>query len=57
VTQLVFSPDSKRLVSADGGGIVRGWRFELSSRNTLLTSTDSSVCLPTVQTADHGPWS
>ena len=28
VTQLVFSPDSKRLVSADGGGIVRGWRLE-----------------------------
>ena len=28
VTQLVFSPDSKRLVSADDGGIVRGWKFE-----------------------------
>jgi WD40 repeat protein len=28
VTQLVFSPDSKRLVSADSGGIVRGWRVE-----------------------------
>jgi len=28
VTQLVFSPDSKGLVSADDGGIVRGWRFE-----------------------------
>jgi WD40 repeat protein len=27
VTQLVFSPDSKRLVSADDGGIVRGWKF------------------------------
>jgi len=28
VTQLVFSPDSKRLVSADAGGIVRGWKLE-----------------------------
>ena len=28
VTQLVFSPDSKRLVSADDGGVVRGWKFE-----------------------------
>jgi len=28
VTELVFSPDSKRLVSADGGGVVRGWKFE-----------------------------
>jgi WD40 repeat protein len=28
VAQLVFSPDSKRLVSADDGGIVRGWKFE-----------------------------
>jgi len=28
VTQLVFSPDSKRLVSADEGGIVRGWKLE-----------------------------
>jgi WD40 repeat protein len=28
VTQLVFSPDSKILVSADDGGIVRGWKFE-----------------------------
>jgi WD40 repeat protein len=28
VTQLVFSPDSKRLVSVDGGGIVCGWKFE-----------------------------
>ena len=28
VTELVFSPDCKTLVSADGGGIVRGWRFE-----------------------------
>ena len=28
VTQLVFSPDSKRLMSADDGGIVRGWKLE-----------------------------
>jgi WD40 repeat protein len=28
VTQLVFSPDSKRLVSADDRGVVRGWKFE-----------------------------
>ncbi len=28
VAHLVFSPDSKRLVSADDGGIVRGWKFE-----------------------------
>ncbi len=28
VTQLVFSPDSKRLVSADDGGVVRGWKLE-----------------------------
>jgi WD40 repeat protein len=28
VTELVFSPDSKSLVSADDGGIVRGWKFE-----------------------------
>jgi len=28
LTQLVFSPDSKRLVSADDGGIVRGWKVE-----------------------------
>jgi WD40 repeat protein len=28
VAQLLFSPDSKRLVSADAGGIVRGWKFE-----------------------------
>src|SRR5207237_7414338 len=25
VTQLVLSPDSKRLVSADDGGVARGW--------------------------------
>src|SRR5579859_1981359 len=28
VTQLAFSPDSKGLVSADDGGIVRGWKLE-----------------------------
>jgi WD40 repeat protein len=28
LTQLAFSPDSKRLISADDGGIVHGWKVE-----------------------------
>ncbi|HXJ06574.1 MAG TPA: WD40 repeat domain-containing protein [Candidatus Acidoferrum sp.] len=36
VTQLVFSPDSKRLLSADEGGIVRGWRIEFAEPTYTL---------------------
>jgi WD40 repeat protein len=36
VTQLVFSPDSKRLVSADDHGNVRGWKFEAAEPEYTL---------------------
>jgi hypothetical protein len=36
VTQLVFSPDSKRLVSADDHGNVRGWRLEAAEPEYTL---------------------